>query len=316
MIIEPLTEEKLDALLGPSPTSVSGDAGDNTLTGDNEVNKNDVIQGGGGNDVLRGNSGNDFLYAGEKRSENDYNCPPVPGGADLADCEVVGRRADYGRWGSGEGNDRLYGGNGNDVLVGGYGNDYLDGGSGNDYLFGDGLGLYEIRGIGADLSSSPGGNSYADGGGNVLIGGPGNDYLETGYESVNILNGCAGNDHLISRGGYDVLIGGAGNDTFDVSNADDGSMKIMDFEDGVDKIRIATRDQYGNYGGNSSLVALYNVVDQAGIQWDMEWIATETEDGVTLTLSGGEDGPTPITIVGVDPVDLAFEFVGDDVFIV
>ena len=46
MIIEPLTEAKLDALLGPNPTEVSGDAGDNRLTGDNEVNKNDVIKGG------------------------------------------------------------------------------------------------------------------------------------------------------------------------------------------------------------------------------------------------------------------------------
>ena len=148
----------------------------------------------------------------------------------------------------------------------------------------------------------------------VLIGGPGNDYLASKYD-FSLLDGGRGDDTLKSGDDYNVLIGGPGRDIFDVSNADDGSVKIMDFEDGVDKIKIATRGQYGDYGEGGALVALYNLVTQANIQWDMEWIATETEDGVILTLPGGGD-PTPITIVGVDLADLAFEIVGDDVFIV
>ena len=148
----------------------------------------------------------------------------------------------------------------------------------------------------------------------VLIGGPGNDYLESKYD-FSLLDGGRGDDTLKSGDDYNVLIGGPGRDIFDVSNADDGSVKIMDFEDGVDKIKIATRGQYGDYGEGGALVALYNLVTQANLQWHMEWIATETEDGVILTLPGGED-PTPITIVGVDLADLALEIVGDDVFIV
>ena len=305
MIIEPLTEAKLDALLGPNPTEVSGDAGDNSLTGDSEVNKNDVIKGGGGNDVLRGNDGNDFLYGttwvpSYYIGDTFYDVPftesqTVPDNAEQIDVRYTG-----------SGNDKLYGGTGHDVLVGGSGNDYLDGGPGNDYLFGAALGLREI--IGPGLSSRPGGAAYPGNGSNVLIGGTGNDYLETRYDSFNILDGGPGNDYLISGGDYDVLIGGAGNDTFDVSNGD--QMKIMDFEDGVDKIMIHNSEY-----GDSRLVALYKLVTQANIQWDMEWIATEQEDGVTLHILHEGEGET-LTIVGVDPVDLAFEFVGDDVFIV
>ena len=299
MIIEPLTEEKLDALLGPNPTEVSGDAGDNRLTGDNEVNKNDVIKGGGGNDVLYGNSGNDFLYAGV----TDYR-------SSWEDSEGVEhdyiRYGDYGdvssyEFGDRVDEDKLYGGIGHDVLVGGHGNDLLDGGSGDDYLIGDALDLTEISGPG--LSTEP---SHVSGGGNdVLIGGSGNDYLHGGGgDGVDILNGGPGNDTLVSRSYYAVLIGGNGRDIFDLTEQHyEAFVKIMDFQSGSDKIRLAP---------DEGIVDLYNVVSQANMLWDWEWIATELEDGIFIPLE--ESGN--LTIVGVDPADLAFEFVGDDVFIV
>ena len=146
----------------------------------------------------------------------------------------------------------------------------------------------------------------------VLIGGPGNDYLASKYD-FSLLDGGRGDDTLDSSARLDVLIGGPGRDTFDVSGATQA--KIMDFQDGVDKIKIATRGQYGDYGEGGALVALYNLVTQANIQWDMEWIATDLGSGVTLPLLD-EYGGDPLTIVGVNPADLAFEFVGDDVFIV
>ena len=48
------------------------------------------------------------------------------------------------------------------------------------------------------------------------------------------------------------------------------------------------------------------------MQWDWEWFATDLEDGVFIPVEEGGG----IMINGVDPADLAFQFVGDDVFIV
>ena len=291
MIIEPLTEEKIDALLGPNPSFKGGDAGDNRLTGDNEVNKNDVIVGGNGNDVLYGNSGNDFIDAGMTRVES-------------YDSEDVERAfVYYGDYeevtGDGSHNDRLYGGVGNDVLVGGYGNDMLDGGSGDDYLIGDVLVLHN-RISGPSLSTEA---TYVSGyGTDVLIGGSGNDYLHGGG-GINILNGGHGDDTLVSRGDSDVLIGGPGRDTFDVDDEYYPIVKITDFQDGYDQIHIAS---------DSAIVDLYHMVTQANMQWDWEWFATDLEDGVFIPAEEGGG----IMINGVDPAELAFQFIGDDVFIV
>ena len=312
MIIEPLTEEKLDALLGPSPTEVSSSAG--VINGDQAGNKNDVISGEGGDHTLYGYSGNDFLYVEGWSDLDGGSFPQGPTatfdreygrGVHTLSTELYANLGDYYIYGGNDpgeyGDDKLYGGTGHDVLVGGYGNDYLDGGSGNDYLYGDVLDLHVINGAG--LSTEPAGGRGR--GTDVLIGGAGNDYLHAGGGGFNLLDGGPGNDYLTSNGGpYDIYIGGPGNDTFDVSSAE--QVKIMDFQDGVEKIKI---------NSDSALVALYNLVTQANIQWDMEWIATELEDGVTLPIQE-EYGGDPLTIVGVEPADLQFEFVGDDVFIV
>ena len=317
MIIDPLTEAKLDALLGPNPTEVSSSAG--VINGDQAGNKNDVISGEGGDHTLHGHSGNDFLYV-EGWSDLDEmgSFPQGPtatfyrsygGGVDALNVQLYANVGDYYIYGGNDpgefGDDKLYGGTGHDVLVGGEGDDYLNGGSGNDYLYGDILDLHKING--ADLSTRP---AWGGGGGtDVLIGGAGNDYLHAGGGGFNLLDGGPGNDYLTSNGDpYDIYIGGPGSDTFDVSNA--SQVKIIDFQDGVDKIKIVDGED-----GDSELVALYNLVTQANIQWDMEWIATELEDGVTLPIQD-EYGGDPLTIVGVAPADLQFEFVGDDVFIV
>ena len=106
-MIEPLTEEKLAALLGPNPTQVSSSTG--VINGNNEVNKNDVIAGVGGNYILQGLSGNDFIYAGSLVE---------------VDSAYYTRYGDYEE-GASIDDDKLYGGEGNDVLVGGRGNDIL-----------------------------------------------------------------------------------------------------------------------------------------------------------------------------------------------
>lgn len=288
MMIEPLTEAKLEALFGPNPTQVRGSAG--VIDGDKAGNKNDVIHGEGDNHTLRGHSGNDFLHAGAASYQYSYE--------DSEGVEHDNTR--YGDYEDGASidDDKLYGGEGNDVLVGGRENDLLDGGSGDDYLIGDVLVLDEIRGTG--LSTEP---SYVTGHGtDVLIGGSGNDYLHSGG-GVNILNGGPGDDTLVSRGYSDVLIGGPGRDTFDVDDEYFPVVKITDFQDGYDQIHIDS---------DSAIVALYHMVTQANMQWDWEWFATDLEDGVFIPVEEGGG----IMINGVDPADLAFQFVGDDVFIV
>lgn len=291
MIIEPLTEEKLVNLFGsPTPFATprvgrvdqDGISLDDRLTGDNEVNKKDLIIGLGGDDELYGNSGNDFIDGGWSYQE---------------DGSLI---VEHGLWweGARSDDDKLYGGIGNDVLVGGHGNDLLVGGSGDDYLIGDALTVHvSDSGI---ASTEP---ATVQGSGNdVLIGSSGNDYLHSGG-GINILNGGHGDDTLVSRGDSDVLIGGPGRDTFDVDDEYYPIVKITDFQDGYDQIHIDS---------DSAIVDLYHMVTQANMQWDWEWFATDLEDGVFIPAEEGGG----IMINGVDPADLAFEFVGEDVFIV
>lgn len=280
--IEPLTETKLVALTRP------------------------IVPTGGG---FRGGDGDEFIFDGVSKRP-DYDCPDTPGGyqGDLADCDVLGHYATYG---FNDGDNQLYGGDGNDVLVGGAGDDYLDGGPGNDYLFGDRLVVYELGAVGDDLSTSPAwGRNY--GNANILMGGPGNDYLAGGGD-INILNGGPGNDHLVADGEFsDVLIGGPGRDVFDVANSD--IVKIMDFQDGEDKILLVSADPAGYTDGPTEYLALYQLAAKAGVQFDMGWIATEVDNGVTLPLEQNDNDE--LTIEGAYLSNLQFELVNGDLFIV
>ena len=316
---EPLTEAKLAALLGSSHTISTGTGAD--IAGDipgDDVSNNDEIRGTGGDHTLRGHSGNDFLFVegwadrdwddgtDSRATETDTAFTRIYGAgaselvgafsASVGDYYVFGGN-DPGSWGD----DKLYGGTGNDVLVGGYGDDYLDGGPGDDYLYGGTLSLPKLTG--AESTEPAGGRGS---GIDVLIGGGGDDYLHAGDE-FSLLNGGPGNDYLKEDGLFGVLIGGPGRDVFDVESGD--GTKIMDFQNGVDKILVFNTEH-----GDGSVVRFYKAVTQANIQWDMSWIAAGTREGVVLRT--GDDLEDTITIVGADFSDLQFEFVGDDVFIV
>ncbi|HEX2116079.1 MAG TPA: right-handed parallel beta-helix repeat-containing protein, partial [Alphaproteobacteria bacterium] len=112
----------------PTPTpptgTISGTAGNDKLTGSENVN--DVIDARGGHDTLYGLSGDDTLRAG------------------------IGNDTAYG----GLGNDRLDGGSGDDRLYGEAGNDRLDGSTGRDWLIGGaGNDVFAFaRGHGSDLA--------------------------------------------------------------------------------------------------------------------------------------------------------------------
>lgn len=261
-----------------------------------------VVQMGAGDDVAYGNNENNFIYDGGETTMRIYDDEGLnyyiwTYGMDHRGTETDWIVVDV------HDDDRFYGRGGDDVLVGGAGDDYLDGGPGDDYLYGGVLYLPKTTesysGHRPPLSTKP--VASRDAGTDVLKGGPGNDYL-------------AGGD-------FDTLFGGSGRDVFDVSSA--GHATIGDFQDGADKIKIGprrdvldsagqpVRDFREGFGGDEKNIS---IVTPANLQWDMEQIATETDDGVTLAVLDGGDGD--LTILGADLSELQFEISNGDLFIV
>lgn len=279
--IEPLTKEKLDALTQPGGVTTGG--------------------------VFRGGTDDEFLWDGKLVSSSpvNFHVPSLNVGAQTGLLAIYGINVgedEHGNVVHSGGDEQLYGGEGNDVLVGGWGADILDGGPGNDYLFGGLLYVWDGRPA----------TDREDGESNILMGGPGNDYLAGGGE-INILNGGPGNDHLVANGEFsDVLIGGPGRDVFDVANSD--IVKIMDFQDGEDKILLVSDRGNGYYDGTREYLALYQLAAKAGVQFDMGWIATEVDNGVTLPLEQNDNDE--LTIEGAYLANLQFELVNGDLFIV
>lgn len=114
---------------------------------------NDIITGSGQRDLIRGERGNDALDGGGGNNS-------IVGGA--------GADTLTGATGS----DTLLGGDGHDLLIGGNGLDLLSGGAGHDRLEGGAQGDTLEGGAGNDTLA--GGRDAGD----VLIGGPGDDYYE------------------------------------------------------------------------------------------------------------------------------------------
>ncbi|MEW5963364.1 MAG: right-handed parallel beta-helix repeat-containing protein [Pseudomonadota bacterium] len=194
------------AVAAPGAT-IDGTSGDETLTG------------GAGADTISGADGNDTIYGGD--------------GGDILS--------------GGDGNDRLLGEAGNDTLNGGSGKDELRGGDGNDGFFGGGGDDRLFGENGDDTLLGDGGNDMLNGGAgaDVIRGGSGNDgifgggsddriYGEAGSDTI---YGDGGNDRIDGGTGDDILRGGAGRDTF-VFATGCGSDRIIDFEDGLDKIDL------------------------------------------------------------------------------
>jgi Ca2+-binding RTX toxin-like protein len=137
--------------------------------------------------------------------------------------------------------DDIRGGDGIDRLDGGGGTDSLRGGLGNDIYTVDTAGeAIEAAGQGTDLVKSS--VSYTLGANleKLTLTGDGNSN-GSGNDLANTILGNAANNVLNGKGGKDVLTGGAGADAFLFNSALDplGNVdKILDFEVGVDKIRL------------------------------------------------------------------------------
>jgi Ca2+-binding RTX toxin-like protein len=214
--------------------TLRGAADDDTLYG---FEGNDSLLGGIGHNVLDGGRGEDTLSGG-------------PEGSSLN---------------GGEGNDLLHGGLGADTLNGHAGADVLRAGASDDVLWG-GAAADEAEGGGgddtligglpdtlsADVDGLGGGDTLrGQTGDDLLIGGEGNDHLIGGGNN-DTLEGGAHPDRLSGGAGEDVFIGGSENDrlisqldgvkdTFVFGlEGDAGVDRILNFELGIDKIRLPT----------------------------------------------------------------------------
>ncbi|WP_429089546.1 peroxidase family protein [Aeromonas rivipollensis] len=203
-VLEPLFSTPINVIIGTE--------GNDVLTG---TAVNDLIFGLGGNDTISGLDGDDLLDGGDG---NDT----LNGGAD---------------------NDTLNGGAGADTLDGGTGADTMAGGDGNDTYLVDDLGdtVNEVANEGTDtvrttlnafslaallavdnLAFAGTGDFVGTGNNldNVIDGGTGNDTLN-GSAGNDTLNGGAGSDTLNGGVGNDAMAGGSGNDIYVVDSATD-----------------------------------------------------------------------------------------------
>ncbi|MCV2874620.1 hypothetical protein OEZ71_20160 [Defluviimonas sp. WL0050] len=212
---------------GASFDFFDGGIGSDTLDGGGG---RDTLEGGDDNDTLFGRIGNDSLSGGAGNDSLDGG-----GGVDRLE---GGAGTDTLRGGSGF--DTLLGEADNDFLFGAQGNDSVDGGDGDDRAFG-GAHLDTLTGgLGNDSLNGDGGADLIDGGVGVdrLVGGVGADTILGGADNDRIFGGGDA-DRIEGGTGDDRMNGGTGADEF-VFATGDGFDRIMDFEDGLDLIRITS----------------------------------------------------------------------------
>ena len=261
------------AMASRAANVIIGTGASETLEGTNWV---DSIHGNGGNDVIYGHGGADSLHGGIGDDE-------IHGGGDN-DHIYGGDGSDvlYGGWGDdwisgGIGRDYIFGGDGSDVLRGeedndaflvanDYGFDSFYGGSGIDEIFvfdpGAVYSSYVINIANLDSIEAIWGSdrglhtkivveSIMDFSNVHLmniseIAGTSANNIIAGSQARDVIKGNGGDDVLQGGGGDDDLYGGAGSDRF-IYTKDNAFNKIMDFQDGIDKID-ARYDTYTSIG--------------------------------------------------------------------
>ena len=181
--------------------------------------KNDDVSGSINSDFIRGLAGDDTIHgiAGDDTLNGGKDKDVLLGGVGN---DVLKGVADNDTLNGGQNNDFLNGGEGDDFLLGGEGDDTLNGGIDKDKLIGS---------VGNDILIGSYGND-------TLSGGSGNDLLK-GNQQNDFLNGGLGNDTLRGGAGIDRLVGNIGEDVFALE-VDSGQDLIVDFEDGIDSIRL------------------------------------------------------------------------------
>jgi Ca2+-binding RTX toxin-like protein len=194
---------------GAAGDTLDGGAGDDFLYGQGG---DDLLQGGPGADRIDGGGGFDMAAYYGSPVEVHMSAPQRNSGAAAGDV-LIGIEGLYGS----DFNDVLVGDAGDNRLNGNGGDDVLNGGPGNDILRGGGQG---------DRIYGGNGNDAIEGGGLLLDGGPGDDIL-------GLPLGPIAGDYPGQR-----MRGGEGTDVFHTLPFDSVAVRILDFEPGVDTLRI------------------------------------------------------------------------------
>ena len=251
----------IEGLIGSNFNDIlGGDAGANLLAGGAG---DDVLYGNGGGDTFFGNDGFDLVsYATATSgiylfySDLGNATGDAQGDREFSSIEgIIGTNF----------NDIIGGGNFGDTLAGGGGDDVLYGQGGGDTFFGnDGFDTvsYALAGGGVYLFYSDLGNATGDAAGDrefssieQIVGSNFNDIIGTG-DFADTIRAGGGDDLLFGQGGNDLLYGGAGADRFAYLGLGFGNDRVMDFQDGQDRIdfsRVA--------GVSFASVALSQVAD-------------------------------------------------------
>ncbi|MDT8345255.1 MAG: hypothetical protein RQ752_12600 [Thermohalobaculum sp.] len=107
------------------------------------------------------------------------------------------------------------------------------------------LGIGGTTTVGLEPGASGTVNIDGGDGSDLLLGGNGTDALDGGFDR---LEGGAGIDTLDGGFGTDILLGGADADTFLFTSDADGADRVLDFEDGIDRIQFTGITDVAGFG--------------------------------------------------------------------
>jgi Ca2+-binding RTX toxin-like protein len=318
----------------------TGNALDNTITGNNEVNilgggaGNDTLTGGDADDTLDGGTGNDTMTGGKGDDlyivdslgdvvvENPgEGTDTVKTSALIADTTNFGNVEDFTFTGKGNwtftGNSAanvITGGAGNDTLDGGTGADTLNGGAGNDTYYLDDAGDKVVDTGGTNdmvfstaliTAAMAGIESYG------YIGS--SNWSFTADDLNNSLTGGSGDDHLIGgKGndtldgglGADTLEGGVGNDIYVLDNAGDIVVEAGDKTGGTDLAKVSTDLNFStNPGLQGAFIENITLLNGATTVTgnDLANIILGNDNGNTI--SGGQGNDTITGGAGADTLN-------------
>ncbi|SNZ20473.1 calcium-binding protein, partial [Cohaesibacter gelatinilyticus] len=240
-----------------------GGDGVDFITGSNDVNTGDRIEGFGGNDIIRGRAGDDIIWgdAGNDILEGGEGADEIHGGID--DDVIAGGTGSDEIWGD-SGHDTIFANSESDeseeegvldIIHGGLGNDLIYaseteneiyGDAGNDQIIGsDTFGMF-AGGYGNDRFYV---SAKKDDNESQILGEDGNDQIWVG-SYVDIVNGGQGDDYIFVEGyGSKTIIGEAGFDRVYYSDyySFQGSGTEIDVYDNTrPELRVGSKEGFGD----------------------------------------------------------------------